>query len=314
MEHYSQTINENIIMGTGTWSWGDRLYWGYGRNYQESDCQEAFRTSIEVGIPFFDTAEVYGQGLSEKMLGDFIKKSGMSCLVASKFMPFPWRLRRASLITALRGSLSRLGLPKIDLYQIHQPLPPLTIESWMEAMVEAYMSGLIGAVGVSNYNHEQVQRANDVLIRQGIQLTSNQIEYSLLNRKIEKNGLLKFCQDLNITVIAYSPLAMGVLTGKYSPEKPPQGLRRGRYNPDYLELIEPIISKLRRIGAQHAGKTPGQVALNWVIYKGAVPIPGAKNRTQIIQNAGALGWSLSEEEVEELDQVSDSVLYQQGGD
>jgi aryl-alcohol dehydrogenase-like predicted oxidoreductase len=311
MDTFNTSVNESIVMGTGAWSWGDRLYWGFGRDYAEQDCLEVFKTSIEARIPFFDTAEVYGQGASEKMLGEFIRKTGLPCLVATKFMPYPWRLRRSNLIKALRGSLSRLGLQKVDLYQIHQPLPPITVETWMEAMIEAYTAGLTAAVGVSNYNLDLTRRANDVLVRQGIPLTSNQVEYSLLNRKIEKNGLFNFCQEANITLIAYSPLAMGILTGKYSTSNPPPGFRRFRYDMDLLERVEPLIFKLRRIGAQHAGKSPAQVALNWVIAKGAVPIPGAKNRTQMLQNAGALGWSLTPAEVAELDEVSDAVAGQE---
>jgi aryl-alcohol dehydrogenase-like predicted oxidoreductase len=307
METFNTPVNENIVMGTGTWAWGDRLYWGFGRAYEEQDCLEAFTTSIEAGIPFFDTAEVYGQGVSEKMLGKFIKESGLPCLVATKFMPYPWRLRRGALIKALRGSLVRLGLERIDLYQVHQPLPPITVETWMEGMIEAVNAGLTAAVGVSNYNLDMTRRANDALVRQGIPLTSNQVEYSLLNRKIEQNGLFRFCQEANITIIAYSPLAMGILTGKYSTANLPPGFRRFRYNLELMERAEPLILKLRRIGAQHAGKTPAQVALNWVIAKGAVPIPGAKNRDQMLQNAGALGWSLTPAEVAELDDVSDEV-------
>ncbi len=307
MDTFNSPVNENIVMGTGTWAWGDRLYWGFGRAYEEQDCLDAFTASIESGIPFFDTAEVYGQGVSEKMLGKFIKESGLSCLVATKFMPFPWRLRRSALINALRGSLSRLGLQRVDLYQVHQPLPPITVETWMEGMIEAFNAGLTAAVGVSNYNLDMTRRANDALVRQGISLTSNQVEYSLLNRTIEKNGLFRFCQKANITIIAYSPLAMGILTGKYSTSNLPPGFRRFRYGVDFMERVESLILKLRRIGAQHAGKTPAQVALNWVIAKGAVPIPGAKNRDQMLQNAGALGWSLTPAEVAELDEVSDEV-------
>jgi aryl-alcohol dehydrogenase-like predicted oxidoreductase len=307
MENFNAPVNENIVMGTGAWSWGDRLYWGFGRDYGEAECREVFTTSIAAGIPFFDTAEIYGQGTSEKLLGKFIKETGANCLIATKFMPYPWRLRRSALLKALRGSLERLGLKKVDLYQIHQPLPPLTVETWMEAMTEAYHAGLTASIGVSNYNLDHTQRANDYLVRQGIPLTSNQMEYSLLNRSIEKDGLFKYCQDANITILAYSPLAMGILTGKYTPDKLPQGFRRFRFDAAYLERIEPLIFKLKRIGAQHAGKTSGQVALNWVMAKGAVPIPGAKNKNQMLQNAGALGWSLTPAEVAELDDVSDQV-------
>jgi aryl-alcohol dehydrogenase-like predicted oxidoreductase len=187
------------------------------------------------------------------------------------------------------------------------PIPPITVETWMEAMAEAHQSGLISAVGVSNYDRDQTQRAYDTLIRQGIELASNQVEYHLLNRKIEQNGLMQQCKDLGVTIIAYSPLALGLLTGKYTPEHPPQGARGGRITKKYLAQIQPLISMLRRIGADHAGKTPAQVALNWVIYKGALAIPGAKNLNQLEQNAGALGWSISDEEAYELESLAERI-------
>lgn len=130
------------------------------------------------------------------------------------------------------------------------------------------------------------------------------MEYSLLHRKPEQNGVLATCQELGITLIAYSPLAQGLLTGKYSPENPPPGLRGLRYGRRRLRAIAPLLRLLQSIGEAHGGKTPAQVALNWLICKGAVPIPGAKDARQARENAGALGWRLTPEEVERLDQVS----------
>jgi aryl-alcohol dehydrogenase-like predicted oxidoreductase len=296
-----------IQMGLGTWSWGDRLYWGYGSGYAEKEVSEAFTASFEGGIRFFDTAEVYGQGKSEQILGQMISGIEEKVFIASKFMPFPWRLSQKSLIRALKRSLKRLGLSKLDLYQIHWPLPPIAIENWISAMVEAVQSDLIDSVGVSNFDKEQTLRAYEALRKQGIRLASNQIEYHLLNRDIEKNGLMRFCQENGVTIIAYSPLAMGVLTGKYSSENPPKGLRGRTYNTAYLERIEPLLVAIRRIGADHAGKTPAQVALNWIIQKGAIPIPGAKNAEQAHQNLEALGWNLTGDEIAALDEISDQV-------
>lgn len=298
-----------VELGVGTWAWGDRLFWGYGGEYGYSEVKQVFDQSLADGIRLFDTAEVYGQGKSEELLGKFIcdlpEDIRQSVIVATKFMPFPWRLGRGSLQRALRGSLKRLGLPRVDLYQVHQPLPPVTPENWMLAMSEMVQAGLIGAVGVSNYDLDWTQRAYDTLIREGIHLASNQVEFSLLDRKIERNGLLKLCKDLGIVVIAYSPLAMGVLTGKYTPANPPKGIRGGRYGRRWLEKVMPLIGLMKKIGADHAGKTVAQVALNWCICKGTLPIPGAKNIQQSEQNAGALGWKLSEEEMALLDQASD---------
>jgi aryl-alcohol dehydrogenase-like predicted oxidoreductase len=311
-DRQGQDVLAGVSFGVGTWAWGDRLFWGYGSGYSQNEVLEAFNASLAAGIRLFDTAEVYGQGQSEKLLGEFIRMARErspqdSILVATKFMPFPWRLRRQSLLHALRASLRRLGLERVDLYQIHQPLPPVNVETWMAAMVEASQAGLTRAVGVSNYDSNRTQRSYDALIREGIHLASNQVEYSLLNRKVEKDGLLKLCQDLGVVLMAYSPLAMGILSGKYTPENPPRGVRGGRYNRRLLQRVSPLIALLKKIGAAHAGKTPAQVALNWVICKGALPIPGAKSLEQAEQNAGALGWRLTEEEVSALDAVSEEV-------
>jgi aryl-alcohol dehydrogenase-like predicted oxidoreductase len=299
-------VFDGVQFGTGTWAWGDRLFWGYGRGYNDDDLRAVFNASLNAGIDLFDTAEVYGQGRSETLLGQFILESGRQVRVATKFMPYPWRLSRRSAQRALRGSLKRLGREKVELYQIHMPFPPLKIETWVEALSDLAQSGLIGAVGVSNYDRDQTQRAYDILIRQGIPLASNQVEYHLLNRKIEKNGLLKHCQELGVTVIAYSPLGQGLLTGKFTPENPPRGVR-SRYGAKLLVKIQPLLKLMRQISADHAGKTPGQVALNWVMCKGTFAIPGAKNLRQMEENAGALGWELTLDEVAALDEASDQV-------
>lgn len=302
-----RSVFEGIEMGVGAWAWGDRLMWGYGRGYDLGDLRAAFETSLASKIRFFDTAEVYGQGQSEQILGQFIKGTQDPVFVATKFMPFPWRLSRSALRKALDASLRRLGIPAVDLYQIHAPFPPVNIETWMGAMAEAHQAGLVLAIGVSNYDVDQMQVAYERLLREGIQLASNQMEFSLLNRRVEKNGLLKRCQELGVKLIAYSPLAMGVLSGKYTPENPPPGGRTLRFNRRLLEKVQPLLRLMNRIGSDHGGKTPVQVALNWAMCKGTLPIPGAKTMRQAEQNAGALGWRLTEDEVAELDSLSDRV-------
>jgi aryl-alcohol dehydrogenase-like predicted oxidoreductase len=296
-----------LKVGIGTWSWGDRLMWGYGREYDELELREAFKLCLANGQRFFDTAEIYGQGKSETLLGKFIKESGEKVFVATKFMPYPWRLNRRSLLKALRGSLRRLQLEKVDLYQIHMPMPPIPIETWMGALAEAFHAGQIGAVGVSNYDYGQTMRAYDALIRNGLRLATNQVEYSLLNRKIEKNGLIQQCKDLGIKIIAYSPLGMGLLSGKYSAENPPSGLRGSRFSKRYLNRIQPLIHLLRKIGADHDGKSAAQVAMNWAMDKGCLIIPGVKNSIQAEQVNGAIGWQLSEEERVKLEETSDRI-------
>ena len=291
-------------IGIGAWSWGDRFYWGYGRGYNQDDIKEAFDSSLASGINFFDTAETYGRGVSETLLGGLVDLSGNKVVIATKFMPYPWRLNKSSLLKALRKSLRRLGLNQVDLYQIHWPFPPVSIETWASGLADAVEHGLTKAVGVSNYNLNQMRRAQATLVKRGVLLASNQVEYSLINRKVEFNGLLSCCQGLGITLLAYSPLAQGLLTGKYTSKTPPPGIRGRRYSRRVLENIQPLIRLLQDIGRNHEGKTTAQVAINWLICKGAVPIPGAKNAKQAMENAGALGWELSSEEMDRLDQAS----------
>ena len=297
---------DGLDFGLGAWQWGDRFYWGYGQGYSEADLRAAFEASLAAGITLVDTAEVYGQGQSERFLGRFAREAGQPVVIATKFMPFPWRLSKGALKNALRASLDRLGLPSVDLYQMHWPFPPVPVETWMEAMADEVQSGRIRAVGVSNYNLDQTRRAYTALKQRGLPLASNQVPYSLLDRTIEKNGLLALCQELGVRVIAYSPLAQGLLTGKYSPAHPPPGLRGARYGRQVAK-IEPLINLLRQLGEQHDGKSPTQVALNWTMCKGTLPIPGAKNMAQARQNAGALGWRLTAEDVARLDAASDRI-------
>jgi aryl-alcohol dehydrogenase-like predicted oxidoreductase len=300
----------DIKIGLGTWAWGDRLLWGFGRKYREVDVQEAFQESLACGVRLIDTAEVYGQGASEKLLGGFLKEyqGASKAVIASKFMPFPWRQLHFHFRNALTHSLKRLGIDCLDLYQVHIPIPPVRIDFWMDSMVTAVQEGLVRMIGVSNFDLRQMQLAVDILAKKGYQLASNQVNYSLLERTPEKNGVLDLCKQQGVQLIAYSPLAMGILSGKYGPDAVPEGIRSRRYNRQYLQTVAPLINQLRRIGAAHEGKSPSQVALNWVICKGALPIPGAKTFHQAQQNAGGTGWQLQPEEIETLDSISDQVL------
>ena len=292
-------------LGIGTWQWGDTLVWGYGRgSYTDADLRAAFDASLASGAGFFDTAEGYGGGRSERLLGEFMRASGRPAIVATKFMPFPWRLRRGSLVAALRRSLGRLGLARVDLYQIHWPFPPRSIETWADALADAVEAGLARAVGVSNFSVGQMRRAHEALAKHGIPLASNQVGYSLLQRGPERRGLLAACRELNVTLIAYSPIAKGLLTGKYSPENRPGGVRRWMWSQEQLTRARSLVALLRQIGESHGGKTPSQVALNWLMCKGALPIPGVKTAWQAQENAGALGWRLTDDEIAALDETS----------
>jgi aryl-alcohol dehydrogenase-like predicted oxidoreductase len=294
-------------VGLGTWQWGDTFFWDYGKGgFTDEDLREAFDATVDGGINFFDTAEIYGGGRSEQLLGQFIRDSGRAVRVASKFWPWPWRIGRKSLLDHLRKSLDRLQMDRLDLYMIHAPIPPIPLEARAQALADAVDQGLTRSVGVANYNLKQMRRTYRVLKERGIPLASNQVQYSLLHRDPERNGMLETCRKAGITLVAYSPLGMGLLTGKYSPENPPPGLRGMRFR-RRLPALQPLTSLLQEIGQGHGGKTHAQVALNWVVCKGAVPIPGAKNVEQARQNAGAFGWRLTAEEVRALDAASDKI-------
>jgi aryl-alcohol dehydrogenase-like predicted oxidoreductase len=289
-------------LGVGTWAWGDRLIWGYERGYGREDVEAAFRASLAAGLAFFDTAEVYGFGASERILGDMIRQTDSPVQVATKFAPY--RLTVGAVRRALEGSLSRLGLESVDLYQIHYPPIFVRIERLMDVLAEAVQAGKVRAVGVSNFSAAQMRRAHSALARHGIALASNQVEYSLLHRAPERNGVLRTCRELGVALIAYSPLAMGLLSGKYLPgDRHPR--RLGRYLHTWPnEALAEVLALLERIAQAH-GKTPSQVALNWVLRQpGVVAIPGAKNAQQARENAGSLGWEMSEAEAEALERAT----------
>ena len=299
-------VLDHIEMGLGAWSWGDRIYWHYGHGYTDDDIAEAFRTSLAGGVNLVDTAEVYGSGRSEHLLGQFIKEANRPVFVATKFFPIPYRFTKNSVVRALRGSLERLELDRVDLYQLHWPSPLIPIEIYAEGLALVVQDGLALNVGVSNYNIEQMERAAKCLAKHAIPLASNQVEYNLLDRTAERSGLLTRCKEMDVRLIAYSPLAMGLLTGKYTVETPPSG-PRGRKYAAILKELPPLIALMTEIGKGHGEKNPGQVALNWITCKGGLPIPGAKTAAQAQHNLGAIGWRLTSEEMAALDEASDKL-------
>jgi aryl-alcohol dehydrogenase-like predicted oxidoreductase len=294
-------------LGVGAWAWGTTRLWGYGKGYDRSDVGSAFRASMAEGVTLIDTAEMYGNGASERIIGEILREGGFegTPVIATKFAPLPYRLGARSLLKALDKSLERLGVETIDLYQIHFPNPIFKIEGLMDALAEAIKAGKVRRVGVSNYGADQMRRAHERLASRGVPLASNQVEYSLLQRAPETNGVLEASRDLGVTLIAYSPIAKGLLTGKYGPGGGrPSGLvrRMGRaFGERNLKKTEPVVNILRGIGEAH-DKEPAQVALNWLItQRSTFPIPGAKNEHQARQNAGALGWEMTGEEAEKLE-------------
>jgi aryl-alcohol dehydrogenase-like predicted oxidoreductase len=293
-------------LGVGTWAWGDKGTWGmggYDSTYGEETIREAWSASIEAGVVLFDTAEIYGSGESERIIGRLLASDPSvrpRLVIASKFMPSPHKLAvTTALVKAARASRERLGIDSIDLYQIHGPVSLRSHEALAEALAAAHAEGLVKAVGVSNYSMKETRAIDAALRKRGLRLASNQIEFSLLRTAPERVGLLDCCRELGVVPLAYSPLGQGRLTGKYSADHPPP---KGRSFSDHpMASVDKVTGILRRIGAAHEARTPGQVALAWIIAKGAVPIPGAKNRAQAEDNAGALGWSLEDAEVAELD-------------
>jgi|RhiMetStandDraft_4_1073278.scaffolds.fasta_scaffold00337_9 aryl-alcohol dehydrogenase-like predicted oxidoreductase len=267
-----------------------------------ADEQAAFDASLAAEINFFDTAAMYSAGASERRLGELA--DGKDVVIATKFPPTP--LRRADdLPDALDASLRNLQSSSVDLYQHHFPSRRVDIDELMGRMADAVEAGKIKAVGVSNYSAGQMRTAYQALARRGIPLASNQVQYSLLHRQPETNGVLDTCRELGITLIAYQPLASGALTGKYL-DSQPVGIRRFRepFRGAQFQALRPVVTLLRSIG-DHYGKTPGQVALRWLLQQeSVVPIPGARNADQVIHNAGALSFTLTAEEMAYLDEAT----------
>ncbi len=296
-------------LGVGTWAWGDRSTWGmgtYDTALTEDTIREAWEASIDAGATFFDTAEVYGDGESERIIGRLRAadpERAERAVLATKFMPMPWKLQvEGALLRSLRASLDRLGVASVDLYQIHGPISLRGHAALAEALATAHQEGLVRAVGVSNYSAKETRAIDGQLRARGLRLASNQIEFSLLRRGPETGGLLATCAELGVVPLAYSPLGQGRLTGKYSAANPPPGKRNFSAHP--MSVVDAVVAELRRIGEKHGGHAPGQVALNWIMAKGAVPIPGAKNRAQATENAGALGWAIDGDDLAALDAVA----------
>jgi aryl-alcohol dehydrogenase-like predicted oxidoreductase len=293
-------------LGVGTWAWGDKGTWGmggYDSTYSETTIREAWDASIEAGVVLFDTAEIYGSGESERIIGRLLAAEPSvrdKVVIASKFMPSPWKLAvTQSLVGAARASVARLEIDSIDLYQIHGPISLRSHGAMADALAAAHAEGLIRAVGVSNYSIKETRAMAAALQKRGLRLASNQIEFSLLRTMPEKVGLLECCRELDVVPLAYSPIGQGRLTGKYTAANPPPKTRTFSNYP--MASVDRIVEILRRIGEAHGGRTPSQVALAWIIAKGAVPIPGAKSRRQAEENAGALGWRMDDAEVAALD-------------
>jgi aryl-alcohol dehydrogenase-like predicted oxidoreductase len=275
----------------------------YGGAHGSEEERQAFEASVAAGVTLFDTAAMYSGGASERRLGELA--SGREVLIATKF-PSTLFFRADNLPKELEASLARLGRRSVDLYQHHFPTQTKAIPKLMDLLADAVEAGKVKAVGVSNYSAEQMRIAHAALAQRGIPLASNQVQYSLLHRQPEVNGVLDACRALGVTLIAYSPLAMGALTGKYSAKVRASGFRRfmPSFNQKAMAALQPVVALLRQIGERYE-KTPSQVALRWLIENPLVlPIPGAKNGKQALANAGALSFRLTPAEIEALDQAT----------
>jgi len=311
-------------IGLGCWAWGDSLFWGYNPS-QDKDLNEVFdyvvkQTTSPTGgssnMPssvLLDTAELYGLGRSESLIGDFSKnvptETQEKITIATKFAALPFRTKPENVVKAALGSQKRLDPNRpIDLYQIHFP-NAFANEAYWDGLADAYHQGVVKNVGVSNYGVDALRACYNHLAKRGVPLASNQIQYSLIYRYPEQNGLLKACNDMNIQVLSYSPLALGLLTGKYRSEqslKQIAGPRKKLFantvdNPEFQRLL----SVMENVASNHGESSNiAQVAINWCRAKGTIPIPGARNLRQVQSNYAALSWDLSSKEISMLDEAA----------
>ncbi len=301
-------------VGLGTWQFSKRnnMAGKFWPSLYDDLILQIVGKALEGGINWFDTAEIYGDGASEmalaKPLSELGKKPG-DVLIATKWWP---ALRTASnILKTIDKRIEALKPFPIDLYQVHQPYGFSGEREEMKAMAELVKAGKIRYVGVSNFSAAKMRNSWDTLNSLGLPLISNQVRYSLLNRSIESNGILKTAKELGITIIAYSPLAQGLLSGKFhdNPELLKNiGLRKysDPFKPAGLEKSRPLIGLLKEIAAKH-NVTPCQVALNWLIHfhgESVVAIPGATKESHIADNVGALKFVLSDEDMDRIDSAS----------
>ncbi|XP_022844518.1 pyridoxal reductase, chloroplastic isoform X1 [Olea europaea var. sylvestris] len=298
-------------MGFGTWAWGNQLLWGYQES-MDSELQQVFNIAVVNGINLFDTADSYGtgklNGQSEKLLGKFIrefegnKQVQDNIVIATKFAAYPWRLTPGQFVNACKSSLDRMQIEQIGIGQLHWSTAnyaPLQERALWDGLVAIYDKGLVRAVGVSNYGPKQLLKIHNYLKARGVPLCSAQVQFSLLSMGKDQMEIKNICDSLGIRLISYSPLGLGMLTGKYSPSNLPSG-PRGLLFGQILPGLEPLLNSLKEI-AQKRRKTIPQVAINWCICKGTIPIPGVKSIKQAEENLGALGWQLTPDELLQLE-------------
>ncbi|WP_103125161.1 aldo/keto reductase [Nostoc cycadae] len=302
-------------MGCGTWAWGNQLLWGYSES-MDDQLQAVFDLCVSNGVTLFDTGDSYGtgrlNGRSELLLGKFSQAyQGLNqenICIATKLAAYPWRWTRQSMIKACQSSAKRLG-KNVDLVQMHWSTAnyaPWQEKGLLNGLADLYEQGLVKGVGLSNYGPQRLKMVHQRFAERGVPISTLQVQYSLLSTyPVTQLGLKDVCDELGIKLIAYSPLALGILTGKYSEKGTfPQGIR-GLLFRQLLPGVRSLLTSLKEI-AQSRHKTMSQVAINWCICKGTIPIPGAKSLTQAQENIGALGWKLDAAEIAELDKAAES--------
>ena len=314
--HLGRTDIEITPIGLGTWQFAqgrgfDRFVY---KGLDPEVTKEIVKTVFDGGINWFDTAEAYGWGRSERTLSSALSDAGIAdedVVVATKWFPLP-RTAESIRKTILKRKRCLQGYT-IGLYQVHQPTSFSSVEAQMDAMADLVDLGLIRSVGVSNFSARRMRRAHAALERRGLPLASNQVKVSLLDRHIERNGVLEAAKELGITIIAWSPLEMGVLTGKF--HKDP-GLLKSRpigrrfYLRRQLKRSTRLIESLEEIAEAH-GVTPPVVALSWLVNfygETVVAIPGATKVSHAEQNVMAVELKLSEHEMKHLDELSQEFL------
>ena len=290
----------------GAWSWGAGAAGGdqvFGNHLFEEELKPVFEKALECGLNLWDTAAVYGEGTSERILGNFVKDVRRnSVILSTKFTPQIAGSSPDAMQEMIDGSKERLYTSVIDVYWIHNPMD---IPKWTPDLIPLAKSGQIKTIGVSNHNLMEIKRANEILAAEGLKVSAVQNHYSLLHRSSERAGILDYCKENGITFYSYMVLEQGALTGRYSEENPfPEGSGRAEaYNPHLKELTA-LIDELKIIGTRFDA-SPAQVATAWAIAKGTLPIIWVTKVHQVEEAAKAMRIELTADEISRLERLGD---------
>jgi pyridoxine 4-dehydrogenase len=323
-------------LGCGTWSWGNRLLWDYDPS-QDEEIYQSYAIIRDAGVTIFDTADSYGtfdlNGRAEILLGQFerryqaakrandttqpwwqrqwpIKQQSLNSnnlqQVATKFAPYPWRITRGSIVQAAKESLTRLDQPQLEIAQLHWSTAnyqPLQEGALWEGIADVYDAGLCRAVGVSNYGPKQLIKVGNRFKAREVPLAIAQVQYSLMTYGVGQY-MNEACDEVDCRLVSYSPLCLGLLTGKYNLDNLPRpGNPRRQLFRELLPGAQGLLRTLDVMGTEF-NKTPSQIAINWAICKNTVPIPGCRTISQAESNIQAVQWRLSPDAIEELDRLA----------